>query len=85
MKTKINLISLLLIVISFITYYTTLYTTFFIDKSFSPWYFPGAVLFAINIVIAIIGIVNSTKWFNIISLILAIFYLLHFSFLLLLV
>ena len=85
MKTKINLISLILSIISFIIYYTTFHSTSYIDGNITPWYFPGAILFMINIVISIAGILNATKWFNIVSLLLSIFYLLKFSLLLFLV
>ncbi|MGW7932776.1 hypothetical protein BU107_13990 [Staphylococcus xylosus] len=85
MKAKINLISLILSIISFITYYSTFHTTFYINENIAPWFFPGAILFMINIVISIAGILNATKWFNIIFLLLSIFYLLNFSLLLFLI
>lgn len=89
MNTKLNTINLFITIISFIAYYSTffptVFTDFFNENGISLWYFPGAILFTVAIVLTIIGIIRSTKWLNAILLILNLLFLLHFTSIFLLV
>lgn len=85
LKIIINITSIILGLLSLFAYYTTFYTDLFLDTGFSFWYLPGAVIFVISIIAAIIGILKANRLINIIVLLLSLFYLVHFSSLFLLV
>ena len=71
--------SIIFTLISIFICYTTVFTNLYNESGFSFWYFPGAAIFVISIIINIIAMFKADKSLNIVLFFINFFALLIFT------
>ena len=61
-----SLLSIIVTLISIFICFTTMFTNIYNNTDFNFWYFPGAIIFVISIIINIIAMFKGNKTLNII-------------------
>ncbi|MDU1713534.1 MAG: hypothetical protein E6Y89_10015, partial [Staphylococcus epidermidis] len=60
-----SLLSIIVTLISIFICFTTMFTNIYNNTDFNFWYFPGAIIFVISIIINIIAMFKGNKTLNI--------------------